>query len=279
MGFFSDEELVEQPVGNEVNKEETSIDGLDKEAKEPIKAQETPKPVDNVPAKYRGKSIEEVIRMHTEAEKLMNKHAEEVGFARRMAEQATQMLQQSDKSSQTKRTDADSDDSNVEFFADPRNTVKKVVDNHPDIVAAREFTLEQRKKEAFNIVKDKVGDPSQYFNDPDFVNWLEENPFRKQSLIHANQNTDPHAAIEVLTNFKNYKQYKNQELKGQQDTIKAQTDTARKAGMVDGGGPGETSSATIYRRADLISLQNRDPDRYERLQPQIVKAYAEGRVR
>jgi hypothetical protein len=51
-----------------------------------------------------------------------------------------------------------------------------------------------------------------------------------------------------------------------------------KAAGVDTGGTGE-SSKKIYRRADLIQLKLRDPDRYEQLQPEIMAAYAEGRVR
>jgi hypothetical protein len=51
-----------------------------------------------------------------------------------------------------------------------------------------------------------------------------------------------------------------------------------KAASVDVGGTGE-SSAKIYRRADLIRLMMTDPARYEERQPEIMKAYAEGRVR
>jgi hypothetical protein len=35
----------------------------------------------------------------------------------------------------------------------------------------------------------------------------------------------------------------------------------------------------VFRRADLMRLKQEDPDRYERLQPQILQAYAEGRVK
>ena len=42
-------------------------------------------PVD-VPSKYKGKSIEDVIKMHQEAEKLIGKQAQEVGEVRKLAD-------------------------------------------------------------------------------------------------------------------------------------------------------------------------------------------------
>jgi hypothetical protein len=47
---------------------------------------------------------------------------------------------------------------------------------------------------------------------------------------------------------------------------------------VDTGGSGEATKK-IYRRADLIRLKMTDPDRYESLQPEIMRAYTEGRVK
>jgi len=51
-----------------------------------------------------------------------------------------------------------------------------------------------------------------------------------------------------------------------------------KAATVDTGGSGE-SSRRVYRRADLIRLKMTDPQRYEALSDEIMKAYQEGRVK
>jgi hypothetical protein len=51
-----------------------------------------------------------------------------------------------------------------------------------------------------------------------------------------------------------------------------------KAVAVDVGGSGE-SSKKIYRRADLIQLQLKDPERYAALSEEIMQAYMEKRVR
>jgi hypothetical protein len=44
-------------------------------------------------------------------------------------------------------------------------------------------------------------------------------------------------------------------------------------------GSTEAPSRKIYRRADIIKLMQTDPKRYQQLQPEIMKAYADGRVR
>jgi len=35
----------------------------------------------------------------------------------------------------------------------------------------------------------------------------------------------------------------------------------------------------VYRRADIIQLMQKDPERYRALMPEIRQAYAEGRVK
>ena len=47
-----------------------------------------------LPEKYRSKTLEEVIRMHQEAEKLIGKQAQEVGEVRKLAELTTRSTQQ-----------------------------------------------------------------------------------------------------------------------------------------------------------------------------------------
>ena len=52
----------------------------------------------------------------------------------------------------------------------------------------------------------------------------------------------------------------------------------RKAATVETGGTNE-SSRKVYRRVDLMRLMTKDPDRYEAMSDEIMKAYQEGRVK
>ena len=44
-------------------------------------------------------------------------------------------------------------------------------------------------------------------------------------------------------------------------------------------GSSESAPKKVYRRADIINLMKTDPNRYAALQPEIMLAYQEGRVR
>ena len=61
-------------------------------------------------------------------------------------------------------------------------------------------------------------------------------------------------------------------MRTKQEIKKASTGTARS-------NPEGTSAKKVYRRRDIIELMNTDPKRYESLMPEIMKAYAEGRVK
>ncbi len=271
-GFFSDEE-------DGGNKDEfASVEDLAKET-----VADTPKPepktADNTPNEYRGKSIEQIIEMHQNATKLIGKHSEEVGFAREMARKAAERLQQSDMGSQ-QRTDADPGESDADFFAKPKQTVEKTISEHPDVIAAKRYAQESAAEKAYSTLKEKLGqDPKEVVNDPEFVNWMQENPFRQQALVHANNTNDTNAAYEVLRNFRRDKADKASESSKTQDQLKQKTTADKKAVMVDAGVPGMPDNGRNYRASELRHLQRTNPDLYERMEAQVMKAYAEGRVK
>lgn len=272
-GFFTEDEL----SGDEFS----AIDELEQQEDKPVsKPESDPEPSNSdnaIPIKYRGKSVEEVIKMHQEAERWAQTQAEEVGFARKMAEAAAKRLE-SEGVTHSKRDEADADESSVEFFADPRKAVENAVSNHPAIQEAKQANESSRNERAKERVTKAIGDPQELMADPEFIPWLQQNPYRVQSLRHADANADADAAIEIFGNFKAYRDSKASENEHTKQELKQKTQSSKNAGIVDGGTSGEKQTGKIYRRADLIRLQNTDPDRYERLENEIIKAYSEGRV-
>jgi hypothetical protein len=91
----------------------------------------------------------------------------------------------------------------------------------------------------------------------------------------ADAQYDFNAADELISTFKAIKGTRTSETV---TAAKEVRQTEMKAAAVDVGGTGE-SSKKVYRRADLIRLRMTDPARYEALQPEIMAAYAEGRVK
>jgi hypothetical protein len=83
------------------------------------------------------------------------------------------------------------------------------------------------------------------------------------------------AADELISTFKQIRTSKTAQTTEAGNSVRKQN---LKAAAVDVGGTGE-SSKKVYRRADLIRLRMTDPNRYEALQPEIMAAYSEGRVK
>jgi hypothetical protein len=83
------------------------------------------------------------------------------------------------------------------------------------------------------------------------------------------------AADELISTFKQIRTSKTAQTTEAGNSVRQQN---LKAAAVDVGGTGE-SSKKVYRRADLIRLRMTDPNRYEALQPEIMAAYADGRVK
>lgn len=221
-----------------------------------------------LPEKYRSKTLEEVIRMHQEAEKLIGKQAQEVGEVRKLADE---LLKQSISSKQQPKDE----EPEIDFFEDPKKAVLKTVEKHPDVLAARQAAADFKRMQTQQRLAQEHPDYTQLVQDPEFAAWVKASPVRVGLYAKADGEFDFDSANELLST---YKQIRGVKAKATEDAGEATRKQSMKAAQVDVGGSGE-SSKRVYRRADLIRLKMTDPSRYESLSDEIMKAYAEGRVR
>lgn len=237
------------------------------EQQEAAKAAEPEAP--KVPSKYQGKTLEEIVQMHQEAERLIGRQAQEVGEVRKLADELLkqQLSQKKEAPPQV--------ENELDFFEDPKTAVQKAVANHPDVVAAKQAARQMQQLQTQAALAKKHPDFAQVVQDPEFVNWIKASPMRINMYALADAQYDFNAADELISTFKQIRGARTNETvaTGQQARAKDM-----KAASVDVGGTGE-SSKKVYRRADLIRLKMNDPARYEALQPEIMAAYAEGRVK
>jgi hypothetical protein len=242
------------------------------EVKQPeVKAEEK---APEIPEKYRGKSVEDIVRMHQEAEKLIGKQAQEVGEVRKLADELIKQQLKPTEKQPTKEEETE-----VDFFVDPKAAVKKAVEEHPDVVEAKRNAEELRKERAQRTLAEKHPDAQQIVTDPEFVQWIKASKIRLGLFVHADQTGDVDAADELLSTFKQLKPRQQATTStATKDDAEALRQSSLKAASVDASGTGEAPKK-IYRRADLIRLQMTDPERYQSLQPEIFKAYSEGRVK
>jgi hypothetical protein len=223
----------------------------------------------DIPDKYRGKELSDIIKMHQEAEKLIGKQAQEVGEVRKLADE---LIKQNLSS---KQQPIKEEEPEVDFFENPQAAVRRTVDNHPDVLAARQAGQEFKKMQIQQKLAAEHPDFGQIVQDADFANWVKSSPIRIGLYAKADGEFDYDSANELLST---YKQLKGVKAKQTTDAGETQRKSNLKAATVDVGGSGE-SGKRVYRRADLIRLKMTDPNRYDALSDEIMQAYQEGRVK
>lgn len=245
-------------------------DSLVEDQSQEVQAQqavETPEE-DDIPEKYRGKDVKEIIRMHAEAEKLIGRQGSEVGELRKVVDEFIK-AQTSTRQQQPEVTEE------IDFFANPEQAVAKAIENHPKVKQAEMAALQMKQAETISLLKQNYPDFMQTVEDPAFQNWVASSKIRTRLFAEANA-YDYDSADELLSTWRERNQVA-------QATVAAEkTDRQRQlkaAAAVPAQGSDEAPSKKIYRRADIIRLMQTDPDRYDLMQPEIMAAYAEGRVK
>jgi hypothetical protein len=222
----------------------------------------------SIPDKYRNKSVEELVQMHQEAERLVGKQSSEVGELRRVVDeyinQQTQLAQKQEPVEE------------VDFFAEPDKAVSKAIDNHPSVKEARQMAQEYRKSSALAQLQSKHPDMNSILQDSKFMEWVSSSTMRTRLLKQADQQFDVEAADELFSNWKERQELLGTTAKAEQSQRKQQI---KAASTGSSSGSSEKASRKIYRRADIINLMRTDPARYQALSDEILKAYAEGRVK
>lgn len=255
--------------------EELNQDGISEiDAVEQIQqAEQAPQEVAyEVPEKYKGKNLEDIVKMHQEAEKLIGRQAQEVGEVRRLADE---LLKQQLSSKQQAQTPKQEETQEIDFFEDPQKAVAKAVQSHPDVLAAKQAAIQMKAMQTQQRLAATHPDFADIVKDGEFIEWVKGSPLRLNMYAMADAQYDFDAANELLSTFKQIRTAKTSQT---QEAGKQARQQNLKAAAVDVSGTGE-SSKKVYRRADLIRLRMTDPNRYEALQPEIMAAYAEGRVK
>jgi hypothetical protein len=235
---------------------------------EPLGELEVEESKSDLPEKYREKSLEEVVRMHQEAEKLIGKQAQEVGEVRKLADE----LLKQNLGSKQQQVEVEPE---VDFFENPQKAVQNTIDKHPDVLAARQAGMEFKRMQIQQKLAQDHPDYTQVVNDSEFQNWVKSSPIRLGLYAKADGEFDYDSANELLSTFKQLRGVRVKESGQADNAARAKT---MKAIEVDTGGSGE-SSKRVYRRVDLIRLKMQDPNRYDALSDEIMAAYAEKRVR
>lgn len=257
-------QFIEEGVDDSTVQTDSLIEDVQEETQQEVVQQQD----DDIPEKYKGKDVKEIIRMHAEAEKLIGRQGSEVGELRKVVDEFIKAQTSAKQQTQV-------EDQEIDFFADPNQAVARAIENHPKIKQAEQAALQMRQAETVNLLKQNHPDYMQTVEDPAFQNWVASSKIRTRLFAEAHA-YDYDSADELLSTWKE----RQQVAKATVDAEK--TDRQRQlkaASTVMAQGNDEAPSKKIYRRADIIRLMQTDPDRYDSMQDEIMAAYREGRVR
>lgn len=272
--YTMDEDNLEEtsPIAEQPVEEPTPV--AEEPVEEPIEAEYAEEPEEeDLPEKYRGKSATELAHMHQNLEKLMGKQSTEVGELRKAVDQLVQQGIQAQSAPTAPESDFDDDD----FFTNPRNAVERLIAQNPTLQSAQQVAAEMAKQQALAALKNAHPDMEKVLKDDNFKQWVSASKIRTDMFNKADQQYDFEQANELLSLWKERADVVRQteaveKVAKKQEIKKASTGSAR-------ANPEGKAVKKVYRRRDIIDLMNNDPKRYAALQPEIMQAYAEGRVK
>ena len=254
-----EEENVDEIETNEVNEIQQEVEV------------EQPQEETSLPDKYQGKSLEDIVNMHQEAEKLLGRQSSEVGELRKVVDDYISTQTQS--APQPQHVEPEDD---IDYFTDPQGAVNRAIENHPKIREAEQYTADYKKQSTLAALNNKHPDMQQILSDPKFAEWIKASKIRTQLFVAADQQYDADSADELFTLWKERKTVAQQTAKVEKQ---ARKQTLKAANTGNARGSAEGTRKKVYRRADIIKLMRTDPERYQSLSEEILTAYAEGRVK
>ena len=251
---------------------------------------------DDVPEKYRGKSIADVIEMHQNAESELGRRGNELGQYKSLTDQLLSLKRTDD----LRKGGAEEDE--IEEFTIPEVSSTELLDNPAGVIGgivsdALTHDRQKRQKDADKKAAEDLSadfatkhpDAAEIANSKEFIEWVQNSPSRALSGFNAAQG-DLTAGDALLTEWKELQatETANDNVSDDKDESSS-TDTdpnieaARKAATESTGANNSNDKPTgkTYRRLDLIRLKLEDPEAYADpgFQNEIIKAYAEGRVK
>ena len=256
--------------GYEEPQEDEELESQEQEPEQETPETEPPDEEDDIPEKYKGKSVKDIVRMHQEAERAIGKQGSEVGELRRIVDD---FVKAQTVSKQQQAPDVDEE---IDFFTDPEKAIAKAISKHPKVQQAEQMAVRTAQSEILNALKANHPDYTEIIKDSSFVDWIGKSKVRQELFSRADRNYDYDAANELLSTWKERKQVVAQSQAVEQVQRKQAVKSASTGSIK---GSGEPASKKTYRRSDIIELMQKDPDRYQALAPEIMQAYAEGRVK
>ena len=222
--------------------------------------------------KFEGKSLKDVVESYKNLESAYGRMANDLGTQRKLTDKLLELERQelkSEKAPEYKLSPSD-------LLDDPNSALDKYFSAKEQAQQQKLAQIEAQLKEREFAAKYPGYEKT--VQSTEFASWLQQSPIRSRAAAMA-ANGDWDAADLLLQEYTS-----SQTTSTVQDSPKENINEARKVSLQRGSAKSPDAGKAkgkVYRRADLIRLKIEKPDVYDDpgFQNEIIRAYAEGRVR
>ncbi|MGD9381100.1 MAG: hypothetical protein PVI03_01520 [Candidatus Thorarchaeota archaeon] len=259
--------LEDEEVLVDLNEEEEEDTAKEEEPEEEeVKADSESEDKSDLPEKFKGKSIEDIITSYENLEKEYGRRNNEVGELRKLTDQLLSL----ERSKQEETVEEEDDE-----FLSPQEQVDKALQNNPEFKKLSETVTQKQRAEDLAKFESAHPDWKDIMGSEKFLQWVGKSRVRAQMLLEANEAYDYGTGADLLSEFKELHPVEKTEDNDEADTSKE----ALKDITTETKSKSKHSRKKIYKRAQLINLKLTNPDEYARREDEFLQAYAEGRVR
>ena len=256
------------------------------------KTQEQPV-VDNLPPEFKGKSVNDLIKIIKDKESMIGRQAQEVGHLRDLSDRLLQS--QAAVNANISRSSPQEEDvqlSSDDILEHPVDAIRRVV--APMLTEAvgeiKNTVNGVTAKSAMEQFKGRHPTYESDMSDPEFQKYVQASRYRLGLAVKAKDANDLDAADELWTGWEEHRNAQSAgddqdslEQKQQREAQQRQQELKDAATMRGGSGEGVSNAGgkKIYSARKLQELRNRDPDAYyaPAFQAALLEAYRENRVR
>jgi len=243
-----------------------------------------------IPDKLKGKSAEEIAEMYMNLEKVQGRTANELGQQRQYTQTLMDQMgavppAHSPAAPAAASTPEPVKVDPVALLEDPTAELDKYfASQKQDDSEAVQRLAELEKQIAQQNFMTKHADFNEVGASQEFQDWTRQTPYR-QALVQQTQGGDYNAADQLLTEYKAWQSHAPAVQPPAPATVADNALEAAQAASLESSAtaasPGAAPSGKIFNSVDIQKLQMEQPEVYRSpaVQAELMKAYAEGRVK
>lgn len=232
-----------------------------------------------LPAKFKGKTLEEIAQSYVELESSTGALKNQLGDYRTITDRFLSIEEK--RVADLKEVDAE--DYNIdptELLSDPNKVLEKFYNDRrakdPEFQALTQRLDAMEAQVGQSSLQQAHPDAVELINDPRFQAWVGEDPYRQQIANQAVQNKDVPALTFLL---KEWKERNPTSVVTDDPHARTEVQTARSVSTESStSGTSAATSGKRFSRRKLVQLKMQNPDEYSAMSEEILLAYAQKRV-